>query len=437
MTTAVRTRHAALLRPPPMTFAYVAIWLFVLVYCARPSDWIVGAANIPFAKIVGLLVLLAFLTGLMSGALSASWWSREVVLLLLLYAQLCLSVPFSIWRGGSFQVVVEEFTKVVLVTLAIIMATTSVVRLRRLLFVQTVSVAVMAILAASGSGGNVQSAIGNRTAGLVGGIFENPNDFALVLAMTFPFAFTFAFRTKRLVVKVAWVVVMLIMVNTSMATYSRAGLLALLTAAMVSMWEFAVRARRLRWALIVVPLGITVILLSSPAGLSERMATIFEPDADVTGSAAQRRGLFIRSLEATAQHPLVGIGPGNFAIISGSWHGTHNSYTQLSAEAGLPAMLFFLLLGSKSWSNLRLAQRYAAEDPEVRLWAASLLSSLAAFAVGACFASFAYHHFPYFIVGYAGALFKMSQATYLAKQPESRPLRRIKGASPCAESQAS
>lgn len=421
MTSTMPTRIAVTEQPHTMAFAYFAAWLFVLVYCARPGDWIPGASGIPFAKFAGVLVLLAFLGNLMSGALPASWWSREVVLLLLLYAQLCLSVPFSISPGGSFQVVVEEFSKIVMVTLVVIMASSSLARLRRLLYVQTVSVVVMAVLIAAGYGGSLGSTASNRTVGVVGGVFENPNNLALALALIFPFAFAFAVRADKPLWKLIWIVAMLVATYTSMTTYSRGGLLALLTAATFSLWEFALKGRRLRWALLVGVSGLAVILVGSPSGFGQRMATIFQPDADVTGSSEQRGELLIRSLEVTAEHPLVGIGPGNFAIVSGFGKVTHNSYTQLSAEAGLPALLLFLLLGKRSFSNLRLAQQLDPNNQELVLWAGSLRASLAALAVGALFSSAAYHFFPYFLVGYAGALYRISQASCLAKNPVSCP----------------
>ncbi|MCX6633204.1 MAG: hypothetical protein NTW28_36880, partial [Candidatus Solibacter sp.] len=59
------------------------------------------------------------------------------------------------------------------------------------------------------------------------------------------------------------------------------------------------------------------------------------------------------SLIFTIRHPLFGVGPGMFAVADdaymkasgfpkGTWLGTHNSYTQVSSELGIPAFLFFV-----------------------------------------------------------------------------------------------
>jgi O-antigen ligase len=74
-------------------------------------------------------------------------------------------------------------------------------------------------------------------------------------------------------------------------------------------------------------------------------------------SSAQRAYLLKQSLVYTAQHPLFGVGPGQFPNYEGTesrkegkrgvWNVTHNFLTQVSSECGIPAVIFMLLgLGS-------------------------------------------------------------------------------------------
>ena len=104
------------------------------------------------------------------------------------------------------------------------------------------------------------------------------------------------------------------------------------------------------------------------------------------------------------RHPLLGIGPGNFEQVSGNWHVSHNSYTQLSSEAGLPALFLFLWMIWRAFRNLREVIRQNARGSS--LWAAAgvLRASLAALCVGAFFASVAYQFFPYFLLSYVAAI---------------------------------
>ena len=82
----------------------------------------------------------------------------------------------------------------------------------------------------------------------------------------------------------------------------------------------------------------------------------FDSENDVSsayGSAEQRQHLFWRSLEVTLEHPLFGVGPGNFPIISDSWLVTHNSYTQMSSEGGIPALVLYVMVLWAGFKNLK------------------------------------------------------------------------------------
>ena len=65
--------------------AYMSLMLFMVVYCARPEDWIPGLSNIPLAKIAGILALVAFAFSL--GKIRQRL-PNEVILVILLTAQL-------------------------------------------------------------------------------------------------------------------------------------------------------------------------------------------------------------------------------------------------------------------------------------------------------------------------------------------------------------
>ena len=47
--------HKPTSRRKPLVGAYVALVLFMVIYCARPEDWIPGLSNVPLAKIAGIL----------------------------------------------------------------------------------------------------------------------------------------------------------------------------------------------------------------------------------------------------------------------------------------------------------------------------------------------------------------------------------------------
>ena len=63
-TTVPSLRRKILKHKQQLGEAYIALLLFMVVYCARPEDWIPGLSSVPLAKIAGVLALVAFLLSL-------------------------------------------------------------------------------------------------------------------------------------------------------------------------------------------------------------------------------------------------------------------------------------------------------------------------------------------------------------------------------------
>jgi O-Antigen ligase len=403
----------------PMGLAYAGLALFMVVYCLRPEDWFPGLDFIPLAKICALLAIAGFLYSWMTQGLGGTGFPRELIYLVVLFAHLVLCIPFAIWKGGSFQVVVQGFSEVVILTIALALALKTIKHLRRLLFVQTASVVAITIISLVNN--NLMRAPGEgimRVQGAGNGIFENPNDLAVSIAMVFPLCFMFLLRCRGLWRKALWTIVLLVLTRGVLVTYSRGGLLALLAAVLFALYEFGAKGRRPQlFVIVALAMGLLVVF-AGPANYGQRMRTIFDPDSDPTGSAQSRRQLLTESLDITEHHPLFGIGPGDFQIVSGFWHETHNTYTQLSAEAGIPALLLFLVLFVRSFKNIKRARALASDDEEIQMLGAALRCTIAAYLLGSFFASTAYEFFPYFLVAYATALYLIARKR---QTPESKP----------------
>jgi O-antigen ligase len=128
------------------------------------------------------------------------------------------------------------------------------------------------------------------------------------------------------------------------------------------------------------------------------------------GSYEQRRILISRSLDGIEHYPILGIGLHNFSTYSGVWRDVHVTYLQIAVEGGIPCLILYLLFLGRGFSNLRaLRRRVADPDPEVKLFAGALHSSLVGFLVGALFAPEAYQYFPYFAVAYTAVLLAIKQ----------------------------
>jgi O-antigen ligase len=214
------------------------------------------------------------------------------------------------------------------------------------------------------------------------------------------------------------------MLYTVFLTGSRGGFIALVTTAAVFLWEFAVRGRR-RYLLVLAGLAGAVLWLSSNGMLADRLNGTFNSQEDVASaydSAQARQDLFWRSVEVTKEHPLFGVGPGNFQELSGSWHVTHNAYTEMSSEGGMPALILYVLILWFGFKNVRATKRFGWGQKELVVLAGSLQASLAGYVVGSVFASTAYQFFPYLLVAYTTALFSIAKITALHSK-ESKSVR--------------
>ena len=108
-------------------------------------------------------------------------------------------------------------------------------------------------------------------------------------------------------------------------------------------------------------------------------------------------------------HPLFGIGPGCFPLVDSGWVVAHNTYTELAAEAGFPALILFLMAMGAAFKNLkhvRESQQYR-DDPEFRLWTDALRAGILAFMVGACFGSIEYDLYSYILVAYTCSMLQI------------------------------
>ena len=90
-------------------------------------------SNIPLAKIAGILALVAFAFSL--GKIRQRL-PNEVILVILLTAQLFVTVPMSpVWRGGALNTTLD-FAKLVIIVPVMVMAVNTATRLYRLLFIR-------------------------------------------------------------------------------------------------------------------------------------------------------------------------------------------------------------------------------------------------------------------------------------------------------------
>lgn len=173
-------------------------------------------------------------------------------------------------------------------------------------------------------------------------------------------------------------------------------------------------------ALLVIPgesLRRLTLIFLDPGSAVTRGLAVGDQEASSVASQMQRWALLKQSVWYTITNPVFGVGQGQFINRVGgdaasegersAWLGTHNMYTQISSECGIPgALLFVSVLWFSIRSTIRLLKLSRARETAAPWESAafSLLAMLIGFGVSGIFHHIAYAHFLSLLAGQAVVL---------------------------------
>jgi len=418
------------------TLAYGALVAFTIIYYTRPEDFIPGLALVPLSKISGGVALIGLLVSL--GAKTKPAVPMAVKVLLLLFVQMILASLFGVWiKGALIDTTFDKFSKGVIVAVLISMIVTSVKQLRTLFYIQGASVAAVAVGSILVNHGKF-----DRLYGIQEGILNNPNDLAINIAINFPICVAFLLAAKGVFRKLLWTVALIGMLYAVYATYSRSGLIAMVMSGIICFWAYGIKGRRVGILVGTALLFVAaLVVVASSSAYRARIVSLYAgniAESKDRGSLEARSALLKESLRQAALHPLFGVGPGNFPQFNQGWQVAHNTYTEFAAEAGIPALSLFLLALAGSFRNIRNLRKSPGyqKDVTVRLYTDALWASLAAYMAGAAFSSTEYNLFPYFVIAYTCALYRIGYSPAFGEvvpEVKKNPWTRLTG--PAGESE--
>src|SRR5260370_40564967 len=150
---------------------------FLFVLYSRIFDLKFSALHIP-----GLCLAAVIAASVLGGAFITAFSSRIGVFLLIFTIWLVIDIPFSVWQGGSFQLVLESWPKALMVFVAVAGLTSTLEQCRRVMSWIAIAIGILALtslLLGDVSQGRLLSDINGK--------FSNPNDLAQALLMGLPF----------------------------------------------------------------------------------------------------------------------------------------------------------------------------------------------------------------------------------------------------------
>ena len=415
------SRTAAVVNPDSdpllkLAFAFFAVDLFETVSRLLEIATLGWDIRIPYLGVT--LHVVTLVLALISGGARRVVASRLGLWLILFTVWMMVCTLASTWRGGSVDTLMREW----LPSLIIFAGCGTVVTLLQCQKVTAVLAAGTVVIA--GASYLLGTLKADRLA-FASGTLGNSNDLSTLIVLGIPFLLVplFSKGSSRLgkLIAVTFCLMALVVVIKSA---SRGSLLALIVILLVLFFTMPFAGKMKLGLLTVVMLA--AFFAFTPREILSRYVTIFgdaEQGDNIATSAEYssmaRRQLLEQSLKLTMEHPLFGVGPGIFAVGEAKlaeaegqkamWHVSHNSYTQVSSEMGIPGLLFYLAALWTTFRNLFWFRAHSRIDPsgKVSAMGLALLLSLVGLCLSLTFASMAYLSYLPVLMGLS-LVFRMS-----------------------------
>src|SRR5215475_10153475 len=379
---------------------------------ARPNDLFPALGDFPLVKIVAISVLLIYIGSKISAGDRLSVWTLEMTMLVTIAALGLLLTPIAASPKESINMLTDTYLKTVIIFILMVNLIDTRQRIYSMWKLVVICGAALGVGAIKSYINGEFAMKGLRIEGLVGGMFENPNDLATALDLLLPFAVALTLISKGLA-RLFYLVCAAVLAIGVLFTLSRGGFLGLIVSSGVLLWKLG-RGRRLK-----ITLGgaliCGVLLAATPGGYGARIATIFNTDQDQTGSAQERRELMERAASIAIRHPIVGVGMGNFHIYSIREKEAHNSYLEIAAELGVIGLIAYLMVIFAPLRSLLRIERQTKGmrtkgEREMYWLSVSVQAVFIAYMVCSFFGSIQYLWHLYYTAAYAVALRRIHAA---------------------------
>jgi len=353
------------------------------------------------------------------------YWPAKVVLALGITAS--LSVPFGISMGAAGRFVIENYSKVIVLSLLIMASIKSGRHFGYFIWAYVISAAALTYQALF-EFSLVQDYSGTMRLNDLRGY--DANEVGSLLVAGLPLALM-TMHTAALRGRIFAAVTLVGMVGAITRSGSKGAFVGLLAVGVVLFFSISAVSLPKRLAVLIV--AIAGLTWSAPTGYWERMQGLISPTEDYNWQDTNgRRQLAIRGFGYMMDRPLLGIGISNFPRAEGTisskarehiagtglrWAAAHNSYVQIGAEMGVVGLglwvsLLFGGIGAMVILHRRLPRRWSHGEVEqkwVYFGTRYLPTAMFGFAISATFISFAYADPAYFFAALMVGLYASSK----------------------------
>ena len=372
--------------------------------------------------VVGIPVLIGVLA---AGGIQRAFRCRPTYYWVGFALWLVISLPFSAWKGGSAHWIAGYF-RAEFIMLFVTGGLAITWRECKLMMYAISWGGAISLLTSKlfeqDSGGRV---------GLDFGTVNNPNDFACHLLLLLPFLLWIILASRSYILRFASLAGVSFGVYLILASGSRGAALGF-AAATVCYLLLGTPRQRIT-VLVAAPILLAILLPVLPQRSWNRLQSLWSNDnataEDTAASSESRKYLFDTGVRFAIEHPVFGIGQGQFANYEGK-HGTvvggirgqyqeaHNTYLAAASECGMPALLLYLAGILSTFRLLNAVYRQARRRPEchdIRVATFCIMVALTGFCMAITFTNFTYFFYLPAMAGLAVSVFSAAQVEFRSR----------------------
>jgi O-antigen ligase len=397
----------------------VAVTAYLLAAVGRVHQLFPALDAARPALVTGAAAILIYLLDRRAERRLAWIWIPAAQFLVALTVWMMLSVPGALVRSTSFALVFDNFLKTALMFFVIAGAARGfrdVERLANAYFAGAVVYAGVVVTRFDVGAGE-----GWRLGHLY---YYDANDFATFAVTALPLGLYAIVAARGAAARAIAGAALALLSLAFVWTGSRGGFIAFLAVLVYILLRY--RAVPFGWRMAGTALvGIVVVAAASDRYWAQMETILSETDYNRTDETG-RFQIWERGIGYALSNPVFGVGPDNFPAAEGMlspyadrqqlgvgvrWNAAHNSFLQVAAEAGLPALVFFVGMFAATFAALGRVSRLARRrdvDRRIPQMAQALTAALVGFVVGGFFLSLAYSEMLYALVALSVALYKVT-----------------------------
>lgn len=391
--------------------SFHALFIFTVILLLAPQAYYPFLAPFRIALLAAAIATIAHVGSQLSNGRPVIHFSPGIWLIFWLLLWVMFTIPFSIWPGGSVNLILNLFSKTLIVFVLLASVINTLPKLRAICIGLALMSAFLALTTIRNYLSGTFIGQSERVLGTEGALTGNPNDMALMLNLLLPICVGLLLAAKTGFRRALFGALIGLLATAIVLTFSRAGFLTLGVTFLAYMLLLRNKPQNK-----LIPLALVLALLAIPfipSTYVDRLSTITDIEEDETGSSQLRfddmkiaTGLFLRN-------PIIGSGIGVSVVAMDEARGAygteiHNAYLQYAVELGLPGLILFLLLLRTCLKNTSYVMRHnspeTGRDNSLFFISQGIRVSLIAFAVAALFHPVAWNFYFYYIAGLAIAL---------------------------------